>query len=136
MTHALHAELAGVGRWTQALLLIAVSACAVRGEESTAAKEAVMNHPGTIRFVDVYENRVREVPAEQVPLNKRFVFLRNGVEVESASVADEVVPIVEVRMRSLNRNGELVAPEHAETIRIEEIGPAGRPLRWTQMKKD
>lgn len=92
-------------------------------------------HPGTIRMVTMFNGEVREVPADSVPENRRFVYFKDGTEVSSPEEATEAVPVVETRMLSLDSRGNLVPPEEAAKVRIEEFGPEGRPLRWTVMTK-
>jgi hypothetical protein len=84
-------------------------------------------------MVEVYTGAVRLVPAEQMPLTRRFVFFKNGRVVPTKEESDEVVPVVEVRRLTLDDHGNLVPAEKAARIRIEEFGPGGRPLQWTSM---
>lgn len=93
-------------------------------------------HPGTMKMIDMFTKSVKEVAIEDVPESRRFVYLKDGVEVSSADEADEIIPIVETRMYPFAADGELVAKEDAHTIRMQELGPDDRPLRSTTMVKD
>lgn len=90
-------------------------------------------HPGMIRIVDVYDQTTREIPIDKVPANRRFVYLRHGVEVSIPAEATSRYPIVEIRMISIDLHGNLVSREHAAKLVVEEYGPKGRPLRHTTM---
>lgn len=89
--------------------------------------------PQAIRMVEVFDGSVRLQPSADLPENRRFVFLRDGRTVKTRAEADEVVPVVEVRRLTIDAAGKLVDAAHATRIRIEEVGPGGRPLRWTDM---
>lgn len=97
------------------------------------SQENFAPHPGSIRMVDVQAGTSRDMPIDQVPEDQRFVYLKDGVETRSASEATERVPIVEVRMVSVNKRGDLVPKEQAAKLVVYEIGPEGRPLRHTTM---
>ena len=101
-----------------------------RGERQVSTMAA---HPGQIRMVDMFTKEAKEVPASDAPERQRFVYLKDGVEVSNAGQATERVPIVEVEMYPLDANGNLIAKEHAATIRIREYGPSHRLLRTTTM---
>jgi hypothetical protein len=93
-------------------------------------------HPGQIRIVDLFRGTSKMAPIADVPESRRFVYLKNGIETHDPSEATERVPIVEVRMLSLNERGNLVAPEIAYKVRIDEFGPDNRPLRSTIMRRE
>ncbi|HEY9029445.1 MAG TPA: hypothetical protein VIP05_34480 [Burkholderiaceae bacterium] len=100
-------------------------------ESSASATMPFMNHPGAVRMVDEYTHEVRVVPLSQVPESQRFVFYKGDEEIASADGATRAVPIVEVRMFSLDADGKLVDKAHAARLRIIEIGPGHQPLRTT-----
>lgn len=100
-------------------------------EPTASATMPLMNHPGDVRMVDEYTREVRVVPLSQVPESQRFVFYKGDEEIASAEGATRAVPIVEVRMFSLDAHGKLVDKAHAARLRIIEIGPDGQPLRTT-----
>lgn len=89
--------------------------------------------PQSVRFVEIFSGEVREVPFNDLPQNDRWAFLREGKLVNSPEEADEIVPIVEVRRLTLDAQGDLVPSESAVSVRIEEFGPGGRPVKWTLM---
>jgi len=92
--------------------------------------------PGKIKMIDMYPKDEHDVPYEEAPEHSRFVYLKNGVETNDESEATERIPIVEVHMRPLDENGNLVPKEKAVKIRIKELGPDQRPLRDTVMIKN
>jgi hypothetical protein len=89
--------------------------------------------PVTIRMVDMFTKETKEVPAETVPDSRRFVFRRQGLDVTNRDQADEILPIMEIRMFPLDERGRLVPKTRAKKIRIEEFGPNEMKLRWTTM---
>jgi hypothetical protein len=93
-------------------------------------------HPGQIKIVDLFRGTSKMTPIADVPESRRFVYLKNGIETHDPSEATERVPIVEVRMLSLDERGNLVAPEIAYKVRIDEFGPDNRPLRSTIMRRE
>jgi hypothetical protein len=93
----------------------------------------MVDHPGTVTMVNVYEKTERTVPITEVPPNKRFVYLKDGVEISDPSQATELVPIVRVEMFSLDDDGNLVPPDLATKLWVKEFGPEKRPLRLTTM---
>lgn len=97
---------------------------------------AFPSHPGKIKVVDLSTNISRDVPFEEVPERGRFVYLKSGLETADPLDATERVPIVEVEMLPLDRNGNIVSKDKATTIRIKEFGPNKRPLRNSTMVKD
>jgi len=123
-----------------AIGIVATVGCGATATESGAEEEGkkmtALNHPGMVRMANKYDESVEEIPIAEVPEDKRFVFLKDDVEVFNAEEATEIVPIVEVRMSPLDDRGNLVSVENAKTIRIQEFGPDGRPLRLTIMVKE
>jgi hypothetical protein len=83
--------------------------------------------------VDVHSGETRVEPFASQPEERRWVFFKHGAIVRNRDEADEVVPVVEIRRLNLNDAGDLVAADAATHVRIEEFGPNGRPLRFTQM---
>jgi hypothetical protein len=102
---------------------------ALMGTMSMSTEKA----PQFVRMVEVFSGEVRTVPFSEIPEEKRWVYLRDGKIVGGPDEADEVVPVVEIRRLTLDARGNLVAPEAAVRVRIEEVGPGGRPLRFTIM---
>jgi hypothetical protein len=93
--------------------------------------------PGTIRMIEVYEQTVRDVPADSVPSRQRFVMLdKNGVETNDPALATERISIVKVRILRLDASGGLAPAARAVQIEILEYGPSDRLLRSTLMRKD
>lgn len=96
---------------------------------------STLHHPGTVKMVDMFSNTTNLVSASEMPEDRRFVYFKDDVEVSDLAEATEIVPVVEVRMSPLSAKGALVSKDEATTIRIQEFGPGGRPLRWAIMKK-
>jgi len=91
-------------------------------------------HPGSIKMIDKFANSSRTERAEEVPERHRFVYMdKDGREVDSVEEAVERIPIVEVQMISTDGDGNLVAKDRAQLIRIKELGPERRLLRSTTM---
>ncbi len=87
-------------------------------------------------MVEVFAGTAREVRLEDVPESQRFVYLKDGVETSDPAEATERIPIVEVRMISIDERGHLVSKDDAAKLIIEERGPEGRPLRHTTMVRN
>jgi hypothetical protein len=94
------------------------------------------DHPGKFKMVDFFHETSKMVLIDDVPENRRFVYLKNGVETHDPDEATERVPIVEVHLLSSDEMGNLVSPEVAERVRIKEFGPEMRPLRSTTLRRD
>ena len=94
------------------------------------------DHPGEIKMVDFFHQTSKTVLIEDVPENRRFVYLKNGVETHDPDESTERVPILEVHMLSLDKTGNLVSPDIANMVRIGEFGPDMRPLRSTSMRRE
>ena len=94
------------------------------------------DHPGEIKMADFFQRTSKMVLIEDVPENRRFVYLKNGIETLDPNEATERVPILEVHMLSLDERGNLVSPEIAKLVRIGEFGPDMRPLRSTIMRRE
>jgi hypothetical protein len=93
-------------------------------------------HPGIIRMVDMYDKSVRELRASEAPERVRFVYIdKDGREVDANQNPVERIPVVEVQMIPLDRNGNIVPKETATTIRRKEFGPDHRPLRSSTLSK-
>jgi hypothetical protein len=92
-------------------------------------------HPGKIKMMDLFHRTSKIVSIEDIPENRRFVYLKDGVETHDPSEATERVPIVEVQMLSSDERGNLVSPENAKLVEIKEFGPDMRPLRSTIMRR-
>jgi len=125
----------------EAVLLIAVTtSCSFVPAQSDYAKGEMSmelpNHPGIVKMVNMFDGSLQEIPIADIPEDKRFVFLKDDLEVTGAEEATEIVPIVEVSMSPLDDQGNLVPMEEASTIRIQEFGPERRPLRLTIMLRD
>ena len=60
-----------------------------------------------------------------------YLYFKNALEARDRETADEVVPIVEVEMISMNAKGQLVSPQEAMRVDIYEFGPERRRLRST-----
>ena len=105
-----------------------------RRKEGGRKMASFQQHPGVIKTLDVYSNTVTHVSVEDVPDERRFVYLKDGVET-TPDEATERVPIVEVHILTLDEQGSLVSKEKATSIRIKEFGPDHRPLRSTLMVK-
>lgn len=115
--------------------LAAIIAFTAMGLSPSIAKD-FPPHPGTVRMVDMYDKTARDVPVADVPAFKQFVYLKNGVETSNPQEATARIPIVEVRMMPLDANGNLIAKDKATTIVIHELGPGGRSLRRTTMRRN
>ena len=55
-----------------------------------------------------------------------YLYFKNALEARDRETADEVVPIVEVEMISMNAEGQLVSPQVAVRVDIYEFGPERR----------
>lgn len=93
-------------------------------------------HPGSIRMKEMYTGTERVVPISEVPEAQQFVWLKGGIETANKAEATERVPIVEVRMISIDERGNLVPKEEATQLVIHEFGPEGRALRHTTMVRN
>jgi hypothetical protein len=94
-----------------------------------------LDHPGKIKMMDLFHRTSKIVSIEDIPENRRFVYLKDGVETQDSKEATERVPIVEVHMLSSDEKGNLVSPEIAKLVEIKEFGPDMRPLRSTIMRR-
>jgi len=92
-----------------------------------------VKHPGTIKMTNVFENTTKEKSIKDIPETKWFAYLKDGTETLDKEQATEIVPIVEVRMLSLDEKGNLVSTKEASTVKIKEYGPDERFLRSTTM---
>lgn len=90
-------------------------------------------HPGEVRMLDMFTHELKVLPVQAIPEERRFVYLKDGIEVSAAAGADRAVPIVEVRMFPVDAEGRLVEKSKAVRIRITEHGPDGQSLRSTLM---
>ena len=113
-----------------ALAILAVSPMLAHG-----AGDLPLEHPGTIRHVSAYDGKVEHKLIEGMPERHVFVYFKNSLEVRDREAADEVVPIVEVEMISMNANGQFVPPQEAVRVDIYEFGPERRLLRTTHMMR-
>lgn len=84
-------------------------------------------------MVNVQANTSKNVPVDEVPHAQQFVYLKDGIETTDESEATERIPIVEVRMISVDERGALVPTDSATRLVIHELGPEGRALRHTTM---
>ena len=87
-------------------------------------------------MIDMFTHEVRVVPVGDVPESQRFVYFKDTLESTSSEGATRGVPVVEVRMFSLDAEGRLVAKAQASRIRILEMVPDGQTLRTTLMLPD
>ena len=86
-----------------------------------------------IEFIDASTGESNFTPSEQLPPERRAVYLSQGVAVDRQEEADEIVPIVKVVMLPQDENGELVSKEKAQRIIIREYGEGERIVRETLM---
>lgn len=93
---------------------------------------AFPRHPGTIRLIDESDDSVVIVSADTKPERHQFVYFNSdGVEVDGPPEAVKRTPIVEVRTRPMDETGRIVPKDQAARIRVHEIGPEQKLLRWT-----
>ncbi|MEP6502487.1 MAG: hypothetical protein ABJD97_04110 [Betaproteobacteria bacterium] len=133
MTGAHQARLAAV---LAGGLAFGVTACSQTGPIPAAASSVSstmppFKHPGEVRMVDMFTHEVKIVPATDVPEGQRFVYYKDDLELTSPDGATRAVPVVEMRMFSLDGAGHLVPKAQASRLRILEIGPDGDTLRTT-----
>jgi len=117
-------------------ILTGVGCGAEQAQKGKKQSMILTSHPGKIKFVDLFTNTSWDVPVEDIPDRNRFVYLKNGTETANQDDATERVPIVEVEMLPLDKEGNLVSKDKATTIQIREFGPNRQPLRSSTMVKD
>lgn len=112
-------------KYTTLILLAVVSlwlpACV---QEPRLSKEgatmADVIFPTEITIKEMFDGSVRMEPAENYPTP--VYYFKKGERVDDESQADEIVPVVEVQIFSLDAQGKLVEPAQAMTMRIVEYG--------------
>jgi hypothetical protein len=97
---------------------------------------AQTNQPATIKIATVALKKTEVVTSDSVPESDRLVMIDDqGIETHDPKQAKETIPVVEIRVVTLNGKGELVAPDQAHTMRILLYGAGERLLRSTTMVK-
>jgi hypothetical protein len=99
---------------------------------TNTATAAFPPHPGKIIFRSAWDHSEKTVSASEVPDTNKFVYYdANGVETSDTAHATKRVPILEVDMVSVDKDGKLVDPKKAATITVTEYGPDHKELRHT-----
>jgi hypothetical protein len=89
-------------------------------------------HPGKIIHHYKWNGKDEVVDATSVPDEVKFIYYdKSGNEATDTSVAAYRVPIVEVDIVSLNKEGKLIEPSHAVHFFMTDYGPGHRELRHT-----
>ena len=91
------------------------------------------DHPGVVHYTDAFTGESKPRPADEIPVTQKFVFRRQGVECVSPDEADEIIPIVEVRVRPLSAERKLVHVDDAVQLVVVAYGPDDQVLRRTTM---
>lgn len=87
------------------------------------AQDPKVPHPGTVKFIDLWNHSEKIKPADDVPDNMKFFCMdANRFEV-SREQAAWCIPIVEYVTLSLDQHGKPVEPRVADFIRITSYGP-------------
>jgi hypothetical protein len=116
------------------IVLLAFTACAQTIPKAGEGMKNFATHPGTIRIINEADASIQILRAVEAPERQQFVYFdRVGLEVGTAELATERVPIEEVRMTPTDGKGNLVAKERAVLVRIKEYGAGQRLLRTTTM---
>ena len=110
----------------------------LRGDKVTQIRR--LPYPAMPRLTN-HVQPTGDVPIDEVPEAQRFVYLKDGLETGNPAEATERVPIVEVRMISVDVRGNLIArsdtgstPRRSKAARAATISRclrsvAGRPIR-------
>ena len=89
-------------------------------------------HPGRIVHHYLWNGKDEVVDAATVPDEVKFIYYdAKGGQTSDTSLASYRVPILEVDITSLDKDGKPVAPEHAVRFFMNEYGPQHRELRHT-----
>jgi hypothetical protein len=92
------------------------------GPRSVEAK-SLPKHPGIIITIEEPGSLESKKSIADIPLRHQYVFLKDGKEVDSATDADTIIPIVKVKA--------LRSPDRKEILEIQELGPEGQSLSRT-----
>ena len=104
----------------------------VSGSEQKPSGGLTTAHPGRIIHHYLWNGKDEVVDASTVPDEVKFIYYdAKGEQTSDASSASYRVPVVEVDITSLDKNGKLVAPDHAVQFFMNEYGPQHRELRHT-----
>lgn len=89
-------------------------------------------HPGRIVHHYLWNGKDEVVDAAGVPDEVKWIYYdAQGQETSDVSSAKYRVPIVEVDITSLDKDGKPVSPDHATRFFMSEYGPNHRELRHT-----
>ena len=87
-------------------------------------------HPGHIVQHYKWNGKDEIVSASEVPDSVKFIYYdASGQQTADTTAAKYRVPVVEIDIVTLDRNGKSVDPEHAVQFFMTEYGPSHRELR-------
>lgn len=99
---------------------------------SNVAQITFPTHPGKVVFRSAWDHGEKTVPANEIPDVNKFVYYDAAGSVTSDTAhAIKRVPILEVNMVSLDKDGKLINPKNAVSITVTEYGPNHHELRHT-----
>ena len=100
------------------------------GVQAEVQNRGFAPHPGRVAFRSMWNHSETVESADQVPDTNKFIYYDNNhMETADHAKAASRVPIVEVEMNSIDREGKLVEPTKATRITISEYGPKHQELR-------
>ena len=85
--------------------------------------------PEHIEIVDMHSGRAQRVEARALPLERRFVFLEDGLGTWDFERATDARPVLRVERSPVDRHGRLIDERFAVLVVVRELGARGRPLR-------
>jgi hypothetical protein len=93
-------------------------------------RKSSARHPGTILIVDESTGDVVLVNVEKIPEEEQFVYIdKDQRTTHDKAQAVRRIPIVEIRMLSLDANNEVVPPHQGTTMYVSAYGKRQRLLR-------
>ena len=89
-------------------------------------------HPGKVVFRSAWDHGEKTMSANEIPDTNKFVYYAaDGSETSDTEHAAKRIPILEVDMVSVDKDGKLVDPKKAASITVTEYGPDHHELRHT-----
>ncbi len=104
------------------LILVLGAGLIFRRDLLSMLSPGTKDHPGTILSVENPGGKETIINADEVPLRNKFVFLKDGHEVDTKKEADVTIPIVRV---------DVFKGPDGSVLEIHEQGPNGQSLRRT-----
>ena len=95
-----------------------------------SANKTFAPHPGRIVQHYKWNGKDESVSASEVPDSVKFIYYdASGQQTADTSAAQYRVPVVEIDIVTLDRDGKSDDPEHAVHLFMTEYGPGHRELR-------